>query len=68
MPTVAVSTLTLDKLKRAMKQEGVGTLDATINSLLQKASGVPQTMFGVDKGKGSVLTAKEHAEFQRSRS
>ena len=68
MPTVAVTASTLDRLKRAMKQEGAATMDATINSLLQKANRVPQSMFGVDAGKGSTLSAKEHEDFQRSHS
>ncbi|QQG48323.1 MAG: hypothetical protein HY247_06130 [archaeon] len=67
MPTVAVTETTLDKLKRAMKQQGTPTMDATINSLLEKAGKVPHSMFGIDSKRGLRLSVKEHEEFQRSR-
>lgn len=66
MPTVAVTETTLDKLKRAMKQQGTPTMDATINSLLEKANKVPHSMFGVDAKRSLRLSAKEHEAFQRA--
>jgi hypothetical protein len=68
MPTVAVKESTLEKLKMIMREEKEASLDQTINLLIERAQGVPKSMFGADRYSGIHLTEKEHDEFQRSHS
>jgi len=68
MTTIAVKESTLEKLKRIMKARNTGSLDQTINSLIESSEGVPRSMFGVDKQKRIRLTQREHEEFQREHS
>lgn len=65
LTTIAVKETTLEKLKRLMKARRAESLDQTINSLIESAEGVPQSMFGVDRKAKISLTKKEHEEFQR---
>ena len=67
MTTIAVKESTLEKLKRLMKSRHAGSLDQTINSLIESAEGVPPSMFGVDRKPGIRLTKAEHEEFQGER-
>ena len=66
MPTVAVKESTLEKLKMIMREEKEASLDQTINLLIERAEGVPKSMFGVDRSSAIRLTEEEHDEFQRS--
>jgi hypothetical protein len=66
MPTVAVKESTLQRLKTIMREEKEASLDQTINLLIQRAEGMPKSMFGVDKSSDIHLTEEEHGEFQRS--
>jgi len=63
--TIAVKESTRDKLRRIMKEEGARSLDQAINSLMEKAEGMPKSMFGADKSKAIRLSRREHEEFQR---
>ncbi|MDA4137486.1 MAG: hypothetical protein OK449_10900 [Thaumarchaeota archaeon] len=63
--TIAVKESTREKLKKIMKQEGTKSLDQTINTLIERAAGVPQSMFGADRKRGVGLSRQEHEEFQR---
>jgi len=65
MTTIAVKQSTAEKLKRIMKAHREKSLDQTINSLIETAEGVPQSMFGIDKHKQIHLTRSEHEEFQK---
>jgi hypothetical protein len=51
-----------------MREEKAGSLDQTITSLIEKASRVPKSMFGVDMERKIALTRKEHEEFQEAHS
>ncbi|HEY6282984.1 MAG TPA: hypothetical protein VIW22_03575 [Nitrososphaerales archaeon] len=68
MTTIAVKESTLEKLKRIMKARHAGSLDQTINSLIESSEGIPKSMFGVDRRKQIRLTQREHDEFQREHS
>ena len=63
--TIAVKELTVEKLKRLMKEYRAESLDQTINSLIENAQGIPPSMFGADKARQITLTKREHEEFQR---
>ncbi len=63
--TIAVRESTREKLKRLMKEEGTKSLDQTINSLIEKAEGIPKSMFGVERKTNIHLSMSEHEEFQR---
>lgn len=63
--TIAVKESTRDRLRRIMKEEGAGSLDEAINSLMEKAERMPKSMFGVDKHGNIRLSKREHEEFQR---
>lgn len=67
MTTIAVKGSTLEKLKRLMKSRHAGSLDQTINALIESAEGVPRSMFGADRQKKLHLTRREHEEFQGER-
>lgn len=67
MTTIAVKESTLEKLKRLMKSRHAGSLDQTINSLIESAEGVPSSMFGVDRKRGIHLGRSEHEQFQGER-
>jgi hypothetical protein len=57
--------LTLERLKRIMKERQTKSLDQTINSLIESAEGVPASMFGADRQRRVTLTKREHEEFER---
>ena len=63
--TIAVKETTVEKLKRLMKERHTESLDQTINSLIETATGVPSSMFGADRRRQIRLTKREHEEFQR---
>jgi hypothetical protein len=63
--TIAVKESTRERLKKIMKEEGTKTLDQTINALIERAGGVPKSMFGADRKRGVRLSRQEHEEFQR---
>lgn len=63
--TIAVKESTREKLKKIMKEEGTKSLDQTINALIERAGGVPKSMFGADRKRGVGLSRREHEEFQR---
>jgi hypothetical protein len=63
--TIAVRESTVQRLKRIMKERETKSLDQTINSLIESAEGIPQSMFGADRRKRISLTSLEHEEFQK---
>jgi hypothetical protein len=63
--TIAVKESTRERLKKIMKEEGTKSLDQTINDLIERAGGVPKSMFGADRKRGIGLSRQEHEEFQR---
>ena len=63
MKTIALNEATWEKLKRIKETEDLGNFNDLIEELIKKAEKIPNSMFGVDKGKSYTL--KEHEEFQK---
>jgi len=49
--SIQITKDTLEKLKRLKKIANANTYDDLINDLINKAQNIPNTMFGIDKGK-----------------
>jgi predicted CopG family antitoxin len=62
--SIQITKDTLEKLKRLKKIENATTYDDLINKLINKAHKIPDTMFGVDKGKIKKFSKEERIEFR----
>jgi hypothetical protein len=64
LTTIAVGIHTLKKLESVKKKIGARSFDETVQKLIERAVGVPNSMFGAVP-KLRSLTDTEHEEFQR---
>lgn len=62
--SIQITKDTLEKLKRLKKMVNASTYDELINDLINKAYNVPDTMFGVDKGKIKKFSKGERIDFR----
>ena len=63
--TIAVSEQVWERLKDLMKRERARSLNEVVARLLEEASGVPSSRFGVHKRLKARLTQREHEEITR---
>lgn len=62
--SIQINKDTLEKLKRLKKIVNASTYDELINDLIKKAHNIPDTMFGVDKGKIKKFSRGERIDFR----
>jgi len=62
--SIQITKDTLEKLKRLKKMVNASTYDDLINDLINKAHNIPDTMFGVDKGKIKKFSKGERIDFR----
>lgn len=63
--TIAVSEQVWERLKDLMKKERARSLNEVVARLLEEASGIPSSRFGVHKRLKARLTQREHEEITR---
>ena len=63
--TIAVSEPVWERLKDMMKRERARSLNEVVAKLLEEASGVPPSRFGVHKRLKVRLSQREHEEITR---
>ena len=63
MKTIALYEATWERLKRIKETENLENFNELVEELIKRAEKIPNSMFGVDKGKSYTL--KEHEEFQK---
>ena len=63
MKPVALNEATWERLKRIKETENLENFNELVEELIKRAEKIPESMFGVDKGKSYTL--KEHEEFQK---
>ena len=63
--TIAVSEPVWERLKDMMKRERARNLNEVVAKLLEEASGVPSSRFGVHKKLKVRLSQQEHDEITR---
>jgi predicted CopG family antitoxin len=63
--TIAVSEPVWERLKDMMKRERARNLNEVVAKLLEEASGVPSSRFGVHKRLKVRLSQREHEEITR---
>ena len=63
MKTIALNEGTWEQLKQLREKEKLNNFNEVVEILIRKSHRVPNSLFGVDKGKSYIL--KEHKEFQR---
>jgi len=63
--TIAVSEPVWERLKDMMKRERARNLNEVVAKLLEEASGVPSSRFGVHKKLKVRLSQQEHEEITR---
>ncbi len=62
--TIQITKDTLEKLKRLKKTIKASTYDDLINELIKKAQNIPDTMFGIDKGKLKKFSKEDRIAFR----
>ncbi|TXT63780.1 MAG: hypothetical protein BAJALOKI3v1_310009 [Promethearchaeota archaeon] len=62
--SIQISKNTLKKLKQLKKVYNSPTYDDLINDLIKKAENVPDSMFGVDKGKLKKFSREDRIAFR----
>lgn len=62
--SIQITRDTLEKLKRLKKVTKLPTYDDLINDLINRAQNIPDSMFGIDKGKISKFSKGERIEFR----
>ena len=62
--SIQITKETLEKLKRLKKVIKASTYDELINKLINKAQNIPDTMFGIDKGKIKKFSKEDRIAFR----
>lgn len=62
--SIQISKKTLKKLKQLKKVYNSPTYDDLINNLIKKAEDIPDSMFGIDKGKLNEFTREDRIAFR----
>jgi hypothetical protein len=64
--TIVVRNQTWQRMKKLLESGEAGSFDQLIRNMMDKALGVPESMFGIDRLQRKIhLTLKEHAEITR---
>jgi predicted CopG family antitoxin len=64
--TIQLKQETLEKLKRLKETRRFSSYDDLINKLIEEASNLPKSMFGIDKGKLNKFNESDRLEFRES--
>ncbi len=62
--SIQITKDTLEKLKRLKEIIKASTYDDLINKLINKAQNIPDTMFGIDKGKIKKISKEDRIAFR----
>jgi len=62
--SIQVKQSTLEKLKRLKEVQNVSSYDELINKLIDMANDLPNSMFGIDKGKLNKFVESDRVEFR----
>jgi len=62
--SIQITKDTLEKLKRLKKIVNATTYDDLINELIKRAQKIPDTMFGIDKGKITRFSKGDRLNFR----
>jgi hypothetical protein len=62
--TIQVKQSTLEKLKRLKEIKKISNYDDLINKLIEEVNNLPESMFGIDKGKLKEFKESDRFEFR----
>ncbi len=62
--TIQIKQSTLEKLKKLKGLRNLSSYDDLINKLIEDASDIPKSMFGIDKGKLKKINEDDRLEFR----
>ena len=62
--TIQVNKITLEKLKKLKEFMNFSSYDELINELIRKAQDLPNSMFGIDKGKIEKFSRDDRLELR----
>ena len=62
--TIQVNKITLEKLKKLKENMNFSSYDELINELIMKAQDLPDSMFGIDKGKIKKFSREDRLELR----
>ncbi|KKM98451.1 hypothetical protein LCGC14_1157830 [marine sediment metagenome] len=62
--TIQVNKITLEKLKKLKEFMNFSSYDELINELIRKAQDLPDSMFGVDKGRIKKFSRGDRLELR----
>ncbi|MHA1729885.1 MAG: hypothetical protein ACTSWY_14320 [Promethearchaeota archaeon] len=63
--TIQIKKSTLRKLKKLKTQKNTPNYDELINILIEEAMNIPNSMFGIDKGKLKHFNNEDRFEFRK---
>ena len=62
--TIQITKITLEKLKKLKELMNFSSYDDLINGLITKAQNLPDSMFGIDKGKIRKFLREDRLELR----
>ena len=62
--TIQITKITLEKLKKLKELMNFSSYDELINELITKAQNLPDSMFGIDKGKIRKFLREDRLELR----
>jgi len=62
--TIQITRITLEKLKKLKELMNFLSYDELINELIKKAQNLPDSMFGIDKGKIKKFSREDRLELR----
>ena len=62
--TIQITKITLEKLKKLKELMNLPTYDELINELITKSQNLPNSMFGIDKGKIKKFSREDRLELR----
>ena len=62
--TIQITKITLEKLKKLKNLMNFSSYDELINELIAKAQNLPNSMFGIDKGKIKKFSREDRLELR----
>ena len=62
--TIQITKITLEKLKKLKELMNFLSYDELINELITKAQNLPDSMFGIDKGKIKKFSREDRLELR----
>lgn len=62
--TIQITKITLEKLKKLKELMNFSSYDDLINELITKAQNLPDSMFGIDKGKIRKFLREDRLELR----